>query len=163
VNIHEAIAAIDGMVPDARKGLPEEVFLLASRLTPMVNVDLLVKDAAGRTLLSWRDDEFSGKGWHIPGGIVRYKETFEERILKTARKELGAEVVFDPVPAAIEQFFCEHVSRGHFVSFLFKCRFLEEFSPENKGLAETSRGYLKWHTVCPENMINIHEAYRKYI
>ena len=163
MKLNEAITAIDGIVPDAKNGLPEEVFLLASRLTPMVNVDLLLKDAAGLTLLSWRDDEFAGQGWHVPGGIIRYKESFEERIQKTAAKELGQEIKFDPVPIAIEQFFCEHVSRGHFISFLFKCRFSGYFSPENKGLTETSRGYLKWHAACPENMINIHEAYRKYI
>ena len=163
MNIKEAIAAIDGTVSDAKNGLPEEVFLLASRLTPMVNVDLLLKDNTGKTLLSWRDDEYSGKGWHIPGGIIRYKETFEERIRKTAAKELGRGVFFDPVPVAIEQFFCENISRGHFISFLFKCSFQGKFIPDNKGLKETSPGYLKWHEKCPENLINIHEAYRKYI
>ena len=162
MNIHEAIAAIDMTVTDARKGLPEEVFLLASRLAPMVNVDLLVKDS-GRTLLSWRDDEFSGTGWHVPGGIVRYKETFEERIIKTAEIELGSKVTFEPVPIAVEQFFCGHISRGHFISFLFRCKLPGLYLPENKDLKETDAGYLKWHAKCPENMINIHEAYRKYI
>ena len=24
-------------------------------------------------LLTWRNDDYAGKGWHIPGGIVRFQ------------------------------------------------------------------------------------------
>jgi colanic acid biosynthesis protein WcaH len=41
----------------------------------MVNVDLFISDDQGRVLLTWRDDEIFGAGWHIPGGMIRYKET----------------------------------------------------------------------------------------
>ena len=85
---------------DPRQGLPEEVFLFASRITPLINVDLLIQDDAGRTLLTWRDDEL-GQGWHIPGGIIRYKETSAERIRECARLELGAEVSFDAAPLLV--------------------------------------------------------------
>jgi colanic acid biosynthesis protein WcaH len=36
----------------------------------------------GRTLLTWRDDESFGAGWHVPGGIIRYKETAADRIVR---------------------------------------------------------------------------------
>ena len=52
-------------------------------LTPLVNVDLLIKDS-GRTLLTWRDDEFYGPGWHIPGGILGFKERALDRLAKVA-------------------------------------------------------------------------------
>lgn len=42
----------------------------------MVNVDLLIKNvSSNETLLTWREDEYYGPGWHVPGGIVRFKET----------------------------------------------------------------------------------------
>jgi len=67
------------------------VFALVSRVTPLVNVDLLIKDEQRRTLLTWRDDEFFGAGWHVPGEIIRYKESAADRIRTCARLELEAQ------------------------------------------------------------------------
>ena len=61
-------------------GLPEEIFMGVSKMTPITNVDLLLKDSKNRCLLAWRDDEYAGTGWHIPGGVIRYKETMAERV-----------------------------------------------------------------------------------
>ena len=55
--------------------LPEELFRFISTISPLVNVDLLIKDDTNRTLLTWRDDEHYGAGWHVPGGIIRFKES----------------------------------------------------------------------------------------
>ena len=85
MNILDSIDYLEKNVPDPRVGLSRELFLLVSRLTPLVNVDLLVKDEAGRVLLSWRDDQYAGQGWHVPGGILRYKETLLERVDKVMR------------------------------------------------------------------------------
>ncbi|MDR2604028.1 MAG: hypothetical protein LBC55_01570, partial [Desulfovibrio sp.] len=63
--------------------------MFTSSITPMLNVDLLVRDDAGRILLSWRDDALCGTGWHVPGGVVRFQETLAERVRKTALQELG--------------------------------------------------------------------------
>jgi colanic acid biosynthesis protein WcaH len=53
------------------------LYVYIRKLTPLVNVDLLIKHAKGRTLLSWRNDGCSGTGWHIPAGIVRFREEHE--------------------------------------------------------------------------------------
>ncbi len=163
MNIHEAIEFLDKQISDPLSGLPEELFLFISRLTPMVNVDLLIKDENGRTLLSWRDDSFAGAGWHLPGGIVRFKEKLEERVLKVAETEIGTVVEFDSVPVAINQVICKHDTRGHFISILYKCFLSSKFIPTNTGLTNTDKGYLMWHDSCPKNMLEVHEMYRKYI
>lgn len=162
MNIHEAIEFLDKQISNPSEGLPEEIFFFISRLTPMVNVDLLIKDEGGRTLLSWRDDSFAGTGWHLPGGIVRFKEKLEERLQLVAKKEIGTMVEFDPVPIAIDQIICEHNTRGHFISILYKCTLSSKFIPKNKGLSNKDNGYLKWHSSCPENLVKVHEIYRKY-
>src|SRR5436305_7642155 len=101
--IDEAFGVLDAWVGAPAGGLPEEFFLFLSRYTPLINVDLLIQDDRRRTLLTWRQDERYGAGWHVPGGIIRYKETAEARIRATAQRELGAEVEWDPDPIAIEQ------------------------------------------------------------
>jgi hypothetical protein len=64
---------------------------------------------------------------------------------------------------AVNQLINDNITRGHFISLLFKCSLPGEFVPDNKGLKETDRGYLKWHDVCPANLIKCQEIYRPYM
>jgi colanic acid biosynthesis protein WcaH len=164
MNISDAISFLDKNVPNPSKGLPDEVFYYISKTTPLVNVDLLIKDENGRTLLAWRDDHLAGKGWHVPGGIIRFKETLETRIKKVAETEIGVNISFDKVPLVFNQIIHpERNVRGHFISILYKCFLSSEFVPTNEGLSDKDRGYLMWHNFCPDNLLKYHEIYRKYI
>ena len=159
-----AIARLTEVVPDPGTGLPENVFHYISRTTPLVNVDLLIKDEKGRTLLSWRNDRHTGTGWHVPGGILRFKETFEERVAKVAETEIGCEVRFQPSPIALHQVILrDRDIRGHFISLLYKCFVPGEFEPPNIGLSPEDPGFLAWHERCPENLLQIQDMYRKFI
>ena len=158
----DAIRLLEENVPNPSLGLPDELFYYLSRLTPLVNVDLLIKDEKGRTLLAWRDDPFCGKGWHIPGGIVRFREKIEDRIKKVAKDEIGARIRFDPVPIASNQLIHPELkSRSHFISLLYKCFLPSTFVPKNKGLSSLDIGYLKWHDSCPSDLIKYHKKYYK--
>lgn len=164
MNVTDAIAVLNEKVTDPGRGLPDEVFYYISSLTPMVNVDLLVKDNKGRTLLAWRNDQYAGQGWHLPGGIVRFRETLETRIQKVAETEIGTAVAFDPAPMALNQIINPaRAARGHFISLLYKCSLSSGFIPENKGLSSGDAGYLKWHASCPDDLLKLHEIYRKYL
>ncbi len=164
MNTVQAIKYLEKQISNPLKGLPEQIFLFVSQLTPMVNVDLLIKDEHDRILLSWRDDEYTGTGWHIPGGIVRFKETLEERIKKVAKTEIGTMVKFDPVPVAINQVIYSGKTRGHFISFLYKCFLSGKFIPKNTGLKKTDNGYLQWHQSWPKNLIDIQKKiYENYL
>ncbi|MEI6826593.1 MAG: hypothetical protein WCK54_13445 [Desulfuromonadales bacterium] len=164
MNTKSAISTLIKEVPDPSLGLPEDVFYYISRTTPLLNVDLLIKDECGRTLLSWRDDPYTGEGWHIPGGIVRFKESLESRVTKVAQTEIGTSIQFDPVPIAVHQsIHNEREIRGHFISFLYKCFLPSTFKPANKEMSYKDRGYLFWHASCPENLLGVHEIYKKFI
>src|SRR5437763_276723 len=113
----EALALLDSWAPDPKTGLPYELFLFISRLVPMVNVDLLVSDR-GSILLTWRDDEIHGTGWHVPGGMIRFQETISERIRATALEELGVEVSFDENATVEEILAPERRIRGHHISLV---------------------------------------------
>lgn len=156
MNINEAIQFLDGQIPNPKVGLPEEIFLFVSRITPLVNVDLLIKDEKGRTLLSWRNNATDGIGWHVPGGIIRFKEKIETRIKMVAQNEIGTTVEFDPTPITINEVICKQNVRGHFISLLYKCFLTGKYVPQNKNL--------KWHGSCPKNLIKLHQKiYKKFI
>jgi colanic acid biosynthesis protein WcaH len=164
MTLKQAINQIDILCPDKSNGLPEDLFLFLSRSTPIVNVDLLIKDDDGRTLLSWRDDKLCGTGWHVPGGIIRYKETFEERLQKTAINEIGTEVIIADVnPVHTGQTLIDgQTDRGHYVSFLYNCRLPDGYQIANKK-QEKEAGYLKWFLQCPENLIEQQKPYEEFI
>jgi colanic acid biosynthesis protein WcaH len=163
-NLPGALRTVRAHVADPRTGLPEEVFLFVSSVTPLVNVDLLIQDDAGRTLLTWREDAFYGPGWHLPGGVIRFQETAADRIRAVAHQELGVEVESEPSPAAIHDMIdAERRERGHSVALLYRCRLLT-------ALAETRRAsqprplpdQWTWHEGCPENLIREHRVYQRF-
>lgn len=159
----DAIAILESHIENAREGLPFAVFELISRLTPMVNVDLLIKDSHDRFLLAWRDDQFAGQGWHIPGGIIRFKETLHQRIQQVALREIGKSVEFDPEPIAMNQVHCSHDTRGHFISLLYSCRIDDDYELDNHGRLPSDPGFLAWHEQCPDNLVKVHEMYRTFL
>jgi colanic acid biosynthesis protein WcaH len=163
MKIKQALKTLDLHSDKPEKGLPYDFFMFISRKTPMVNVDLLIKDKKGRTLLAWRKDKYSGAGWHVPGGIIRYKEKMDHRISEVAKLEIGAKVKFNKAPLAINQILLNQEERAHFISFLFCCSVKEGFQPENKCLKPGDAGYLKWHDKCPADLIKVHRMYKKYV
>jgi ADP-ribose pyrophosphatase YjhB (NUDIX family) len=161
----QLLTALEAWAPEPSAGLPESLFLLVSRLTPLVNVDLLVQVERRGTLLTWREDEFYGAGWHVPGGIIRYKETAEDCIRATAQRELGASVEFDPQPVAVIQAIePRRRERGHFISLLYRCRLT---APPAEALrftgAAPQRGQWAWHAHCPPDLIPAQAPYRRFL
>ena len=161
----DLIAQIRTYIGDSRRGLPEEVFRLVSELTPLVYVDLLIKDSSGRTLLTWRDDEFYGPGWHIPGGILRFKERALDRLAKVAELELGAQISSNLVPLLITEIM--HPSRdvrGHFISLLYECAItsgpLGECYSQN---GQPKNGKWAWFSEAPSQLIHQHKVYKPFI
>lgn len=153
---------------DPCNGLGDDLFLFISSLTPIVNVDLLVYNERGRFLLVKRDDEHCGIGWHVPGGCIRFKETFEERIMAVAKQELGIEKIeCDEHPFKVFEII-EHEhrnienqnERAHFVTLVFKCKVGSDYIIDNKDLSESDAGYIKWFDKLPDDLLRIQDCYR---
>ena len=160
----EAVEIISSSVSDAHVGLPEDVFLLVSTITPLVNVDLLIRNEAGAVLLTWRDDRYSGPGWHVPGGIVRYKERLEDRIQAVAVSEVGATVTSNPAPLAVNEILIsDRRERGHFISMLYECSLIGFPRANMRHVGGTPQsGHWQWFDHCPRDLIESHEIYRGF-
>lgn len=161
--IRSLVDSLRDHIPDAGAGLPLDVFYFISTLTPMVNVDLLIQNEEGRTLLVWREDLYY-KGWHIAGGIIRFKELAADRIKAVAASELGATVIAEPEPIAIhEKINRERNIRGHFIALLYRCK-LTSALDESRCCTNRQKplhGQWAWHSQCPDNLLSSHEVYRK--
>jgi len=69
--------------------LTEIDFLDVVRLTPLVAIDLLVRDAHGRVLLGHRRNRPARGTWFVPGGRILKDETLDAAFSRIADAELG--------------------------------------------------------------------------
>ena len=162
------IEQIEAHVKNPSKGLPEDIFYLAGRLTPFINVDLLVQDDLGRTLLSWRDESLFennlSSAWHIPGGIIRLRETISERLHKVAMNEMRGKLIsFSKEPLKVGQFIDHHTkNRSHHIGLLYKCKLEDNYEIDNKNLNFGDSGFLEWHSSPPDDFHSHQLVYKGY-
>lgn len=159
--------AEEGVNPE--NGLPLDLFEFNVSLLPFVNVDLLIQNDSGQILLSWRDDRHYGTGWQIPGGIIRMMETIDDRIQKTAQREIGCEVSYEAEPMAIKENIIRNhrkelenqLERAHNIALLYNCRVPNGFVIDNGGKSKTEEGYLRWFDKFPDNLLECHKLLLK--
>lgn len=163
----EAVKKLRNLNLDSSNGLDDELFLFVSSLVPLPNVDLLVTNQSGQILLSYRDDEYYGQSWHIPGGCLRFSESFEHCIEETAKRELGCSVLFDKEPLSVKNVIrgpndkqTHPNERGHNVAILFKCHFPDGFEINNGCKRPYDNGYLRWFDKLPDNFLNIQYIFK---
>ena len=146
---------------DANRGLGKPLFETISGLVPSVNVDLLCYDDKNRFALVYREDKFYGPGWHIPGGVLRFKENLEFRLVLTAKNELNIDKLecISRVNVA-EIFATDRDIRGHFISFLYKAKSddLIEIEDYNEN-AKYIDGSVAMFYSSPRNIIKQHRQF----
>lgn len=122
------------------EGLPQSVFDALCGVVPFVSCELVIVEKK-RILLTWREDKW-WRGWHFPGGLLRYRESLEERIKKVAWDELGIEV------NRHKFLFTMDYSQGvrcHAVSLVFFCQTV--MTPKHG----------KFFKKMPKNIIEVHK------
>ena len=166
LTFEEAVREIEQAAVYPETGLPDEVFRLVTKLTPMINVDLLIKTEAGKTLLTWREDPLCEPGWHIPGGIIRFREPIDHRIHAVAQSELHTDVIFEPDPLKVTEFILPNQAyRNHFISLLYRCRLEKPVSKELRclDLQNPKQGQYAWFSHIPKNLLKVHWKYANFI
>ena len=73
----------------APRFLPHEQWLAVVSHAPLVSMDLIVRDAGGRTLLGLRNNEPARGFWFTPGGAIRKNERLDAAYARIAEAELG--------------------------------------------------------------------------
>lgn len=162
--MNDPIKIIESFARDPEHGLPDPVFYMVGRLTPYVNVDLLIRHPLHGVLLTWRDDIYSGRGWHIPGGIIRFRERMADRVKEVARLELGVSLKAIGDPVDVNEIIAPaQKERSHFLSLLFRCELFEDgYASLHQKSLEAPKEFAFFKT-CPENLLYWHKIYSKYI
>ncbi|MDC1120283.1 NUDIX domain-containing protein [Alphaproteobacteria bacterium] len=162
--IDSVCQALDAM--EGTAGIGKNLFESISRLTPAVSVELIIKSPDQKSnLLTWRDDELYGPGWHVPGGVVRFKETLTSRVEKVLKNEIGVPASKIEGPTGFHEIFNDQRDiRGHFISFVFLIELIG--APPDKYRAKEcapKTGCWQWFTECPHNLISNQKILAGYI
>jgi colanic acid biosynthesis protein WcaH len=65
-------------------------FTQVVRLTPLVSIDLVVRNAAGEMLVGWRRNRPARDTWFVPGGRIGKDERIAAAFTRLAQDELNA-------------------------------------------------------------------------
>lgn len=71
--------------------LPDETFKSVIQHTPLISIDLIVRNEQGEVLLGKRVNAPAKGYWFVPGGRVRKNETLDDAFVRLVKEELGIE------------------------------------------------------------------------
>jgi colanic acid biosynthesis protein WcaH len=75
--------------------LPPDIYKRVVELTPLVSVDLVLRDPDRRILVGLRMNRPARGYWFVPGGRVGKNETFRQAFRRLTEEELGASLAFE--------------------------------------------------------------------
>ncbi len=71
--------------------LPDQVFKTVISSTPLISIDLVVRNNQNQVLLGKRLNAPAKGFWFVPGGRVQKNETLDNAFIRLLREELGIE------------------------------------------------------------------------
>lgn len=77
--------------------LEKKDLLAVVRTTPLVSIDLVIRDRHGRMLAGLRRNEPAKGTWFVPGGRICKGETVSRALARISREEIGVELSDDDV------------------------------------------------------------------
>ncbi len=96
--------------------LPLETFKTVVASTPLISIDLVVRDSDGRVLLGKRTNRPAKGYWFVPGGRIRKNETIEQAWQRLLSDELGLQGSIQPVQflGVFQHFYDDNVTGAEF-------------------------------------------------
>ena len=137
--------------------LPNWLFMFGTYFFPQINIEVICTQPDGSYYLTWRDDQFNNKGWHIPGGIIRPNESLLDRVKLTIFDELPFLLLEDASFELVgfsEVFSSPPSIRSHFFSLIYVCSLSDYFLVPPDKKHNTLIAY-----DVPDNLISNHLRY----
>ncbi len=76
--------------------LDEKTFSTIIKNTPLISIDLIIKNKEGKILLGMRKNEPAKNFWFVPGGRIFKDEPIRDALKRLAHDELGLEIDSKP-------------------------------------------------------------------
>ena len=101
--------------------LPTEDYRKMLRAMPVVSIDLIINDEAGRILLGKRKNRPAAGSWFVPGGRLLKGEDMVSAVRRISKQELGREMVHERVLGVYHQRYPDNFADdsfdSHYITF----------------------------------------------
>lgn len=148
--------------------LPDETFKSVIQHTPLISIDLIVRNEQGEVLLGKRINAPAKGYWFVPGGRVRKNEALDDAFVRLVKEELGIESGITRADAkflgVFEHFYDDCVFGDdvstHYIVLAYE---LNNTNPKLKKIAEAQHSEIKFIDLDNELIDeNIHYFTKKY-
>ena len=146
--------------------LSDETFKSVIQHTPLISIDLIVRNEQGKVLLGKRVNAPAKGYWFVPGGRVRKNETLDDAFVRLVKEELGIESGITRADAkflgVFEHFYDDCVFGNDVSTHYIVLGYLIELSKNNICINKSSQHLeFSWFNENIDNPI-IHNITKKY-
>ena len=93
-----------------------QIFSTIVKHTPLISIDLVVRNSAGQVLLGKRTNRPAQNYWFVPGGRINKNESIEDAFTRLTKEELGASSTIEEAKflAPYQHFYADNFSGTSF-------------------------------------------------
>ena len=142
--------------------LPLETFKTVIESTPLVSIDIIVRNNEGKILLGKRTNRPAKGYWFVPGGRVLKDESFEHAFQRLIDVELGLAEVSSNFKGIYQHFYNDNFSEEKFTTHYVVLAYEINFNGELSSLPIEQHSVYKWfsETELLENeKVHIHSKW----
>jgi len=124
--------------------LPLETFKTVIESTPLVSIDLIVRNQQGQVLLGKRTNRPAQGFWFVPGGRVLKDESFEHAFKRLIEIELGLDEVASHFKGVYQHFYDDNFSEEKFTTHYVVLAYEISFNGELSSLPVEQHSNYQW-------------------
>lgn len=124
--------------------LPLETFKTVIESTPLVSIDLIVRNKEGEVLLGKRTNRPAQGYWFVPGGRVLKDESFEHAFKRLIKAELGLTEVASNFKGVYQHFYDDNFSEDKFTTHYVVLAYEISFNGELSSLPVEQHSGYQW-------------------
>jgi len=142
----------------------DEKFLRIVDATPLVSIDLIVRNEHEEVLLGWRVNRPAQHSWFVPGGRIRKNERVKEALQRISQRELGVAIADAKLVGVFDHIYDDNFLGAagvntHYVVLGFAAK----LSSQAAITPDEQHGEIKWWRV--DDLLasaNVHENTKAY-
>ena len=136
-----------------------ETFKAVIASTPLISIDLIVRNKRGEILLGKRTNRPAKGNWFVPGGRILKDESFESAFKRLLKAELGINGAPSFFKGLYQYFYDDNFSEEDFTTHYVVLAYEIEFSGELSSLPIEQHSDYRWFD---ENELLLNESVHKH-
>jgi colanic acid biosynthesis protein WcaH len=114
------------------------------KTTPLISIDLIIKNSQGNVLLGKRKNKPAQNNWFVPGGRILKDESFEVAFKRLIKEELGLSNISADFKGVYEHFYDDNFAGENFSTHYIVLAYEVSFEGDLALLPVEQHSKYKW-------------------